>query len=191
MVCRVTCWRFRSKTPWKVQVAPPAATKVGEAHTSETLNRNTSTGKTAKRSHKRKSPEPPSFQGRYRSTRAVWLKRFRRRLQCSKWRAQQGKARQHNGVASRNRWAASPVESRRVARSSDGTESPGANDPAPSPLRESEAADCVGAAVAYPAGRAPGLISNAVTAQAFEPLRCVSDAECPLCSILMDMTFST
>ena len=66
-----------------------------------------------------------------------------------------------NGVASRNRWAASPVESRRVARSSDGTESPGANDPAPSPSRESEAADCVGAAVAYPAGRAPGSICRA------------------------------
>lgn len=33
-----------AKTLWKVQIAPPAATEVGKAQTSETLDRNTSTG---------------------------------------------------------------------------------------------------------------------------------------------------
>ncbi len=36
--------KLAAKTLWKVQIAPPAATEVGKAHTSETLDRNTSTG---------------------------------------------------------------------------------------------------------------------------------------------------
>lgn len=68
-----------------------------------------------------------------------------------------------NGCASRNRWAASPVESRCVGHSSNREDSPGATEPAPSPFRGSVDLDCVGGCASISGSPRTWLNSNSVT----------------------------